>query len=154
MSVLRRTDFLAGLVFAAFGLLILDQMRTIELGTATRMGPAYFPIILACLLLLLAAWLVLNALLGRSQDTVTAFEARPLLLITLGLIAFGLLVERTGMVVAVAVLVAFSVAGGERMRIPTFLLLTLALCLFAAGITGGLMGLTTSILPPIKLPGF
>jgi hypothetical protein len=49
----RLRDLLAGAVFVALGLAFLVGALGLERGTAFRMGPGYFPLVLAGLLVLI-----------------------------------------------------------------------------------------------------
>ncbi|MDD2867015.1 tripartite tricarboxylate transporter TctB family protein [Neomegalonema sp.] len=54
------TDLLAGLMFVAFGLIFgLTSWFDLDLGTARRMGPGYFPLLLSGVLLLLGLIIIL-----------------------------------------------------------------------------------------------
>ena len=50
MKIKAPRDFWAGLMFIAFGLGFLIVSQNYSMGTAVRMGPAYFPTILGGLL--------------------------------------------------------------------------------------------------------
>ena len=43
MEIKNPKDFLAGLMFIVFGLFFVIEARYYQLGSAARMGPAYFP---------------------------------------------------------------------------------------------------------------
>src|SRR6266404_3308136 len=55
-------DFVAGLIFLAFGIAAIVLSSAYPLGTAARMGPGYFPRILGILLIVLGLALALRAL--------------------------------------------------------------------------------------------
>ena len=46
MKIKNPKDFLAGLMFIVFGLFFVIGARNYQLGSAARMGPAYFPTLL------------------------------------------------------------------------------------------------------------
>jgi len=48
-------DVIAGAVFLSIGLIVLVSSQDLKLGTASRMGPGYFPTVLGWLLLALGA---------------------------------------------------------------------------------------------------
>lgn len=58
------TDRVSGTVLVLFALLVIWESRHLPLGTFRQPGPAYFPVILAILLVILGAFLVLTA--GRA----------------------------------------------------------------------------------------
>ena len=49
MKIANGKDFWAGLMFVAFGLAFMFVARNYAMGNAVRMGPAYFPTVLAVL---------------------------------------------------------------------------------------------------------
>lgn len=61
-----RQDFFAGTIYAAFGLAAILIGRDYEMGTATRMGPAYFPSVLGGLLLLIGVISIARSRLDSS----------------------------------------------------------------------------------------
>jgi hypothetical protein len=56
-----RTNALCGALFAATGLFFLLQSLGLEIGTAFRMGPGYFPLLLAALLIVLGLIILVQA---------------------------------------------------------------------------------------------
>ncbi len=60
---LNRKDLLAGAIFIAIGLAFaIDALIELPLGTAFRMGPGYFPLVLAGLLMLLGAGIIVGGI--------------------------------------------------------------------------------------------
>ena len=55
MKIRNAKDFWSGVMFIAFGLFFAGFARQYDLGTAARMGPAYFPTMLGLLLVLVGA---------------------------------------------------------------------------------------------------
>lgn len=55
MQIKNYRDFWAGILFMAFGLAFIVFSREYTMGTAAKMGPAYFPTLLGGLLTLLGA---------------------------------------------------------------------------------------------------
>jgi hypothetical protein len=98
-------DFLSGLLFAAFGIWGLALSWGFRIGTASRMGPGYFPQMLSWGILALGVILMVRGLLAARPDIVTAGRWRPFLLIILAIVLFGLLAERAGMVISLLVMI-------------------------------------------------
>jgi hypothetical protein len=109
-------DFLSGLMFIAFGLVALYFGRHLALGTAVRMGPGWVPHMLAYILLGLG-FLICVAAFFTVGELVERPKWRPITLVTLGIVLFALLLERTGMVPALAVLVLVSSLGGDEFKL-------------------------------------
>ncbi|MFO1184885.1 MAG: tripartite tricarboxylate transporter TctB family protein [Bauldia sp.] len=144
---IKRSELLCGAVFIAIGLAFgLDAWFELRIGTAVRMGPGYFPLVLAALLVLLGAGIVFAGVeLGPvrgSQGT----AAQPHPLPTRGLVAilaspvvFGITVEGLGLVPAIA-LTALCAAfgsrqvGGKLAAIMTVLLTLFCYLVFSAGL--------------------
>ena len=106
-------DFLAGLIFVAFGLAAIVFSKDYPLGTAARMGPGYFPRILGILLIVLGGALALRALRGH-RTPLPGWKWRPVLVVLLSVIVFGLFVTRIGLVLAtIGLIVAASAASHE-----------------------------------------
>ena len=114
MSLVRNPkDFYAGLLFVAIGLADLVFVRSYSLGTASRMGPGYFPCILGILLLGLGAVLSLRGF-RSGGEAMSCWHWRPLTIVLLSVLVWGLAAQRLGLVVASLVLVfASSVASHE-----------------------------------------
>jgi hypothetical protein len=129
-SILRTKDFWAGLMLLGIGVAAIGIARGYPLGTALRMGPGYFPILLGGLLVLFGLAFVLRA--WRSTDFVAPnWSARALIALPLAMIAFGLLLDRAGFVPALAALVFGSALAGNRFRfaeVATLTVLLTALC--------------------------
>jgi len=65
MKIRNQKDFWAGLMFLAFGLGFAILALNYQMGTAVRMGPAYFPTVLGGLMALLGAIVLLRSLVSR-----------------------------------------------------------------------------------------
>jgi hypothetical protein len=99
-------DFLGGLLFLAVGAFVMVAVSGYPMGTAMRMGPGYFPMLIGGMIaglgLILAVRAVLAAVPG---ERVSGFAFQPLLFILGGIAVFALLIERTGLIIAVSALV-------------------------------------------------
>ncbi|MBN9490722.1 MAG: tripartite tricarboxylate transporter TctB family protein [Alphaproteobacteria bacterium] len=116
MSRLLSKDFLSGVMFIAFGLVTLYFGRNLAVGTPVRMGPGYVPNMLSYILLVLGLIIAGFALL-KGGEQVEAPQLRPIVMVTIGIIAFGLLFETTGMLPALVALVLLSSLGGTEFKL-------------------------------------
>ena len=106
-------DFYAGLLFVAIGLADLVIIRSYPLGTSSRMGPGYFPRILGILLLGLGGLLSLRGLRSRGE-AMSAWHWRPMTIVLLSVLIWGLTAQELGLVVAsLALVFVSSVASDE-----------------------------------------
>lgn len=120
-------DFWAGVLYVGFGLAAVVIGRDYELGTALRMGPAYFPTVLGALLALIGSISLLRSFF-QPGEPVGRMALRPLALITVGVLAFGFLVRGAGLVVVIPILVVISAYASTHFR-------WLASALLAVGMT-------------------
>jgi hypothetical protein len=109
-------DFLAGLMFVAFGVAALWFGRHLAIGTAVRMGPGYVPRALSFILLGLGGFICVLALVSGGEPTETP-RWKPITLVTLGIVAFALLFERLGMLPALVALVGISSVAGQEFKL-------------------------------------
>ena len=107
-------DLLAGLLFAAFGVVALVISRAYEIGAASRMGPGYFPRMLGLLLVVLGAVLALRGF-WPSSEAQPGWRWRPLLVVLAGVASFTV-APRLGLVAASLLLVFISSAASAEFR--------------------------------------
>ena len=146
LTWLRSKDFLSGLIFVVSGGLGLALGADLQVGTGARMGPGYFPMLLCWALIGIGSVLVARVFVIASE-TMEAWAWRPLTLVTISLVLFGLLVERAGLAVAMLLLVCVGAYAGSDSRWKEVATLAVGLVLFsiAAFIWG--LGLSLKILP-------
>src|ERR1017187_3068462 len=92
----------AGLIFSAVGGFFVLRAPHYAMGNSTRIGPGGFPLLLGGILLILG----IAHLLTARTDAVTAIERvswRVVLLIPLSAVAFGVAVDRLGLVPAIVI---------------------------------------------------
>lgn len=148
MQIKDAKDFWSGVMFAAFGLAFIVFSRRYDMGTAARMGPAYFPTVLGGLLLLLGVGVSIKGLTAQTDDgRVAPFHFKPLILVLGAVVAFGLLLRPAGLMVALAALVFISSLGSDEFRLRDVLLLTVALALLVLAVFIWGLGLTVPVLP-------
>lgn len=122
-------DLLAGCLFLVFGLAFLYFAQAYSLGSARRMGPAYVPVALSLVLIVIGLATMARAYLV-SGPPVRDVAGKALALVTASLVLFGLLVQGAGLAVATAALVLFSAAASSRFRPLPTLVLALVLAAF------------------------
>ncbi len=134
MKVRLTTDFLTGLLFLAFGLFVIIYGSRYPLGTAARMGPGYYPLLASSGLALLGVILIGRSVVTGGGGEVSAINLRPLLMILLGTLAFGLLVERLGFLAAGLALVLLTRFAERDIRLAETVALALGLTAFTTAI--------------------
>jgi hypothetical protein len=116
LRISKPKDVAAGAIFLVIGSLAWLGAQDYPLGTATRMGPGYFPHWLGALLVLLGAITLLRGIGRAAPEPGEPRSITPLLLILAGIIGFTLLVDRAGLVAAILVLTGFACAPQLRQR--------------------------------------
>ena len=137
-------DFWAGVVFIAIGGWFAITALSYDVGTASRMGPAYFPLVLAIVLVLLGA-LVLGQALRSDGPPVDKFAVRAMLLVLGATILFGILVRQAGLLVALPLLVVISAAASIYFRWQTALIMAAGLLVFCYFVFIRGLGLTIPV---------
>jgi Ca2+/Na+ antiporter len=116
-----------------FGIGAIVIAWSYPLGTASEMGPGYFPMLLGGVLALIGLVTSATAILRPEQsEPVGAWPIRALVLILASVLLFAVLIDRAGLVISVAVLVIGSrLASSEKSSWVDTLLMLLLLCALA-----------------------
>jgi len=131
MQIKSPRDFWAGLMFIGSGLFFAAWAAEFyQMGTAVRMGPAYFPTVLGGLLAVLGILIFIGSFAVEGTP-VPAFALRPLILISVGCVLYGYLMKPLGLVGATAALVYVSAAGGHEFKWKEVTILYVILMIFS-----------------------
>ncbi|WP_309083292.1 tripartite tricarboxylate transporter TctB family protein [Chelativorans sp.] len=95
-----RVNLACGLLFIAVGAVFGYQSVGMELGTALRMGPGYFPLVLSGVLMLLGVVVILQSIRAEGE-ALGAIAWRGIFLILPAPIFFGLTVRGLGFLPAI-----------------------------------------------------
>ncbi|BBK32300.1 tripartite tricarboxylate transporter TctB family protein [Stella humosa] len=114
-TVLKRKDIAAGLLLAAFGVAGLALGTDLPMGVARRMGPGFVPFGLSMLLILFGGVIALGGIL-RDGETIERVRLRPLVGVLAGGIAFALLIDTGGILLATFAAVAGAAAADSHTR--------------------------------------
>jgi hypothetical protein len=131
--VLASKDFLAGILFVAFGVFGLWLARTLPAGTASAMEAGYFPRLVCGLLTGIGALLAVVSLF-RAGELPEPGNWRPITLVTLAALAFALLLKPLGLVLTLAVSIVLGRFAAPDVRPVSLLLLCLILIAAVVGI--------------------
>jgi putative tricarboxylic transport membrane protein len=148
MRIRAPKDFWSGLMFCGFAAVALLAARGYSLGSAGKMGPGYFPLLLGALLGVLGAVLIARSVVLVGEP-LPRFHIRPLAIIAAAVCLFGALIEPFGLVVALAVLTLLSAWAGPQFRWNEALALALALIVFSIGVFVYALGLSLNVWPSI-----
>jgi hypothetical protein len=132
-------------MFAGFGFLALLLGGDLPLGTPTRMGSGYVPRMLSFVLIGLGALIAIRAVITRSGP-VEAPQFRPIIMITLGVVAFTLLIERAGFIPAGIVMIALASFGGHEFRLKEAVALCVVMLIVCTAIFKFGLGMTFALI--------
>lgn len=141
-------DFWTGVIFVAAGIAFIVIAQNYPIGSARRMGPAYFPTILGGLLALIGLAAAARSFVGRGEG-VRNFAYKPLVLVCLATVLFGLLVRWAGLLPSVFLLVVVSASASVHFRWRSATLLGLGLAAFCIGVFVYGLGLPMPIFGPL-----
>ena len=131
MKIKSPQDFWAGLMFVGFGLFFaIVALVNYQMGSAVRMGPAYFPTVLGGLLVFLGAIVMFNSVVVTGAK-VAKFHFRPLLFVMVSSLAFTYLLKPLGLVLASIALVFISAYGGHEFKWKEVAILSVVLVFFS-----------------------
>lgn len=123
-----RREIIGGLAVAALGSVAVWEASGYPIGQLTRMGPGYFPLVLGIVLVALGLGIAWQ---GRRVETAPAKpNVRAVCAVSSGMVAFGLLVHRAGVVPATIALVLLASLAEARPRLGTIIGLALGLAAF------------------------
>jgi hypothetical protein len=148
LRIRSQRDFWCGLLFVAVGATVLVMAGQYRLGTAARMGPAYFPTLLGGLLSFLGLTLAIPALL-KDGEKFPRLHWRPLVMVLLSIAAFGVALEYLGFAIAVAVLVVVGSLADPDLKPHETAGLAVFLVVFSIGLFVGLLGIPLSLWPSL-----
>ena len=115
MDRINKADCSAGLLFIVFGLGFGITALDLEMGTTFRMGPGYFPMVLAVLLTGLGL-AITNSSLGSRGDAVANYASRGMVVILAAPVFFGLTVRGLGFVPSIFMTTLIAALGGLKLR--------------------------------------
>ena len=110
-----RKDFSGGLMFIGIGAFFAIGAGAYPMGTAVRMGPAYFPTVLGWILVVLGLIVFVRSFFLRGEPLPKS-NFRPMIFILGSVIAFGLLLDKAGLALASLVVMMLSAMGGWDFR--------------------------------------
>jgi len=108
-------DSILGLFFAVTGCVALWIAIQYPFGTAGRMGPGYFPVIISSLLIVTGICVVIRSI-STSGDAFPAINLKALFMVPAAVVVFGLAIEPLGFLPAVLLLLVLSAATSVKFR--------------------------------------
>jgi hypothetical protein len=144
-------DILSGLAFIGFGLAFGVAAAGYPLGTALRMGPGYFPLVLAVVLGLIGALILVTGLLAAEADGdggLGRIPWRATLLICGAIVFFGATVRGLGLAPTLFVSVALTALASRHTRPLGALVIALGMTVLCLMIFTVGLGLPLAVVGP------
>jgi len=118
MAARNTKDLIGGILYTAFGLAFLIGAFDYRMGTARAMGPGYFPMLIGSVATIVGLLIAVPAALSRDggQAPLVRPVWRPVVMILLGILMFGLAMEWFGLLAAVFVSVLVSAFADRSAR--------------------------------------
>jgi hypothetical protein len=148
MTIRAPKDFWSGVMFLAFAAVAILTARGYSLGTAARMGPGYFPLLLGGVLAALGLLLIGRSLV-LTGEALPRFQPLPLSIIVVAVGLFGAFIEQLGLVVTLAALTMLSAWAGPGFRWTEAAVLTIALVIFSIAVFVYALGLSLPLWPSV-----
>lgn len=129
-----RKDILAGIIFIGFSVLFAaTALSTLRLGTPTRMGPGFFPLILAGMLGLIGLVILVRGII-RDGDLVSRVPWRGLVAIMATPIVFGLTIRGLGLVPSLFLTVVVASFASEQLKPLKILVISASITAFCVAV--------------------
>jgi hypothetical protein len=125
--------FLSGLMFIGIGAIAIWMARDYPMGTALRMGPGYFPIVLGGIVIAFGVWEIIIGVL-KPDPVQGNWSLRALAILPIAAVIFGILMEKAGFIPALIALIIASALAGREFKFVEVLILALGLTVVCTGI--------------------
>ena len=112
-----RKDLLAGAVFVGLGLAFAITASSYEVGSALRMGPGYFPLVLGSVLVLLGIAIAVKAFVAGEGDDLGPVPWKAMVLLVAALFFFGYTVRGLGLIPSMLVTAFLAAMAGRNARV-------------------------------------
>lgn len=147
LGIRNQKDFYSGLLFILFGAAFMWIAQDYNFGTARRMGPAFFPVILSGILIAIGIAIAVRGV-AVPDEPMRGFTLKGLVLVIVGTLLFGFLVRSAGVPVATAGLVALSAFASRRFNWKPTLVLAIGMAVFCTVVFIYALGLPMPVRGP------
>ena len=139
-------DFLAGLLLLGIGGLGFYMALDYPFGSALRMGPGYFPRVLAGILMAFGLFVLIRGLISKEKVR-GVWGWKPLAFIVISLVVFAFVMDKFGLIPALVAMFFIAAFGGHEFRFIEVLILTIVMSAFAVVVFVYLLGLPYPLYP-------
>jgi len=133
IKIRNAKDLFAGLLFLVVGVAAVLIARGYPVGSTSRMGPGYFPILVGSLLILVGI-VVAGRSLTTEPDPIGRIAFKPLLLVLGAVLLFAASIEKLGLASAILLVVIVSYLANPRHKLLELAILAAVLAIASVGI--------------------
>jgi len=133
LKVRSQKDFYAGLMFIGFGIFAVIESQNYDMGVLQRMGPAYFPTALGIILTVLGL-LIFARSFFTGVTTKIRIDLRPIVFVLAGVVAFGVLLNMAGLVIAAFALITLACLGSWEFHLRDTIIMFFVLTGFCTAV--------------------
>lgn len=126
-------DFWSGFLLLFFGIGGLYMAMSYPFGSSLRMGPGYFPRVLAVIIICFGAFILIRGI-KTNEKVQGVWGWKPLSYITVAIVAFGYLMDHLGMVPALITMFFIAALGGHEFKFKEIAILSVVMTVFAWGV--------------------
>ncbi len=134
---LKNKDLLAGIMFIAIGVVFFVGAYNYSIGTASRMGPGYFPRILGGILAVLGVLVAAAGLKNQAKWAATSgigWTWKPVILVTLAVVLFAVALPKLGILAAIVILISLAGYAAHDRNYAQLAGIAIFMCVFCAGV--------------------
>ncbi len=141
-------DFWTGVIFVFFGLAAIIIGLDYPMGTAGRMGPAYFPSVLGGLLALVGLAGIIRSFFREEEERMGRFAFKEAFFVLFAVVLFAFTVRGAGLVVAVMLIMMVSAFASSKFKLASSLAVSVGMTIFAVVVFIKALGLPLAIFGP------
>ncbi len=133
VDLLNNKRFLSGIMFLFIGGGAIYMAQDYPMGSALRMGPGYFPIVLGSIIGLFGIWELIIGVL-KPDPVKGNWSIRALIILPLSCVVFGVMMEKVGFIPALIALIVSSAFAGDEFKLWEVAALAVGLTIMCTGI--------------------
>jgi hypothetical protein len=134
-------------MFLCFGVAAVAIAREYAMGSAGRMGPAYFPTALGWILIVIGGSAMVRSFL-TDGEAVEKFAFKELVLILVAVLLFGFVVRLGGLILAIPLIVLLSAYASTKFTWKASIALAIGLTVFSVLLFILALGLPMPVIGP------
>ena len=132
-ELMNNKRFLSGLMFLGIGAVAIYIARDYPMGSALRMGPGYFPIVLGGIMGLFGIYEMILGVM-KSDPVKGNWSIRALIVLPLAAVVFGIMMETVGFVPALIALIFVSAAASREFKFLEVLVSAVVITIASVGV--------------------